>query len=199
MIFAKRGRSKRPNLYVCRPMKLIEYLNTVAIAPSVYHHLWSLSCNGWHTMQFAIEYNGPHFLRKFLSLYPTADSKRDIIFRTDLSYHDSFFIGFADWNRIECWDILWQEIEEFCKDDESRDEIITNYLNVQKTFDSKGRPGRNGDTGLMILLREHETKDFFFKALNHYPSLLSKQEALKIKNEQGQDALQILNANSNWD
>eukprot|EP01083_Nonionella_stella_P163195 536347_1 len=159
--------------------KRIQYLNTVV--PQGYDGA------GWNAVQYAIYRGREECFRKFLSWYPTSDSKRDIIFKTDLPYHSSFLICGATITRnsIGCCDILWEAIEEMCNGDENRDEIITNYLNVQR---------KDGDTALMesAMSYEAKTNNLLFKVLSYYPSLVCKQDALKMKNNEGKDALQIL-------
>eukprot|EP01083_Nonionella_stella_P263730 895560_1 len=110
-----------------------EYLN--AVVPHGFPHA------GYHAMQLMIEYGKEECLRKFLSFYPR-DSKRDILLKTDLPDHASFLICCAVKNDIGFCDILWGAIEEVCNGDEHRDEIITNYLNVQN---------KDGYTALMVL------------------------------------------------
>eukprot|EP01083_Nonionella_stella_P076486 208434_1 len=169
--------------------KRIEYLNTVDAQGTRF------------ALEMGVYEANYDFLRKFLSMYPTSDSKRDIIFRTDLPEHTSFLLGCVSGKAMLCWDVFWKEIEDCCNDDPNRNEIITNYLNVQMIqnvsyfFGDHGYYEGKGSTALMLSLGTNKTKGFFVKVLNCYPSLLSKQEALKMKNGQGQDALQILKDN----
>eukprot|EP01083_Nonionella_stella_P017272 48288_1 len=156
----------------------IDYLN--AVGPQ------GTRREGWDAMQCATHGDDERFLRKFLSLYPTADSKRDSILRTDLPKYGSRLFMCIDHDLMTCWDVLWQAIEEVCNGDDNRDEIITIYLNV---LDDKG------NTALLRSISCGANANWFFKVLNYYPSLLSKQEALKKKNEKGQDALQLLKGN----
>eukprot|EP01083_Nonionella_stella_P002908 8317_1 len=117
---------------------------------------------------------------------------------------------------MECWDVLWKEIEELCNDDNNRHEIVMNYLNVPKKvglyeddtalmislqIHDKRRPGSeldssmDDDSMMYSIVENSGVSDLFFKVMNCYPSLLSKQDALKMKNQRGEDALQILKRN----
>eukprot|EP01083_Nonionella_stella_P233121 821709_1 len=108
----------------------IKYLNVIT-PQGIGRHIDRAWNEGVHAMQLAVERGNHPFLRTFLSLYPTSDSKRDIISRTDLPRYTSFLLGCAEMNQMECWDVLWKEIEELCNDDDNRHEIVMNYLKAQ--------------------------------------------------------------------
>eukprot|EP01084_Bolivina_argentea_P098265 176612_1 len=177
--------------------KKIEYLN--------------IAWEGRHALQFAVLNSdiGHLFLKKFSSFYPTKQSKRDAVFRTDFP-GGTLLMGCADHDNTNCFQILWKEMNDFCAEMNDGNEFKIKYLNVQGIDTISIMQGGHWENNALIKSLEkpdmssmggiwqlHAPKisEWFFRIIDLYPNSQSKREALQMKNKDGKDALKICEEN----